>query len=132
MGRRLVSPYAALALAFLLAPPVASAPRLTVEVADVATIVEGGAAVVVTLTVRGPRGGYEVLEAHASASQGGASGMNGFAPDCGGPEKMYSVRVASLGSPFVAGSATGGGFVLMLHRSGSTISASDTESITLQ
>jgi hypothetical protein len=105
---------------------------VSVEVGDVGTIVEGGGAVLISLTVRCPRGGYDVLEAHASASQNAASGMGGFSPRCGGRARTYEVRVASFGDPFVAGSATGGGFVLMLHRDGSTISASDTETITLQ
>ena len=58
--------------------------------------------------------------------------MNGFGPRCGGPARTYAVRVVSLGDPFVAGSASAGGFVLMLHRDGGTISASDTETVTLQ
>ena len=73
-----------------------------------------------------------MLEAHADASQGRAFGMGGFGPRCGGKARTYQVRVASFGEPFVAGAATAGGFVLMLHRDGSTISASDTETITLQ
>ena len=112
--------------------PAAAAPTLEVEVGDVGTIVEGGAAVVVTLTVRCPRAGFEVLEAHASASQGGVSGMGGFSPRCGGKARTYAVRVASFGEPFVGGSATAGGFILMLGRDGGTISSSDTATITLQ
>lgn len=111
--------------------PAGAAPTLQVEVGDTGTIVEGGAAALITLTVRCPRAGFEVLEAHASASQGAASGMGGFSPRCGGRSRTYEVRVASFGDPFVAGSATAGGFVLMLGRDGGTISGSDTETITL-
>ena len=119
-------------LLLLMAGPVEAAPRLSVEVGDVATVIEGGAAVVVSLTVRCPRGQYDVLEAHATASQDGASGMAGVALACGGRVRTYGVRVASFGEPFVAGSATAGGFVLMLASDGSTISASDTETVTLR
>ena len=119
-------------LAIVGGAPVAAAPRLEVNVGDVGTIVDAGAAVVITLTVRCPRAGFEVLEAHASASQGGASGMGGFSPRCGGKVRTYEVRVASFGEPFIAGSATAGGFVLLLGRDGVTISDSDSRTITLQ
>ena len=131
-GRRAGIAVGLVAVLGLMGAPAAAAPRLSVEVGDVGTIVEGGGAVIVSLTVRCPRGPYEVLEAHASASQDSASGMGGFAPTCGGRARTYAVRVSSFGDPFVAGSATAGGFVLMLHRDGSTISASDTETITLE
>jgi hypothetical protein len=123
---------AAAMLAIIGVAPAGAAPRLEVEVGDVGTIVDAGAAVVITLTVQCPRAGFEVLEAHASASQGGASGMGGFSPRCGGRDRTYEVRVASFGEPFVAGSAMAGGFVLMLGRDGGTISSSDSETITLQ
>ena len=114
------------------ATPATAAPALTVEVGDVGRVVEGGAAVVITVTVRCPRSGYQVLEAHVSASQNLAAGMAGLSPRCGGRARTYEVRVPSLGDPFTTGSATAGGFVLMLHRDGGTISAGDTETITLQ
>jgi hypothetical protein len=122
----------ALLLGLTLAAPAVAVPQLTVEVGDAGTIVDGGAAVVLTVTVRCPRAGYDVLEAFASASQGGASGMGGLSLRCGGVARTYEVRVASFGEPFVAGPASGGGFVLMLHRTGNTISAGDSETITLQ
>ena len=129
---RLIAAALVVTLNLGLTAPAAAAPRLSIEMGDVGTIEDDGRAAVLSVTLRCPRGGFEVLEAHATLSQGNASGMGGFGPRCGGRVRTYDVRVTSLGDPFVPGSASAGGFVLMLHTDCSTISASDAETITLQ
>ena len=97
---------------------------------DVGTIVDDGRAAVLSVTLRCPRGGFEVLEAHATLSQGNASGMGGFGPRCGGRVRTYDVRVTSLGDRSCP-DRVGRRLVSCAHRR-QHLSAGDSETITLQ
>lgn len=119
-------------LAVLAAPASAVKPGpVQASIAPEATIVEGGAAVLVTLTVR-CAGGSDVLEAFVYVSQEGQ--QSPFTPiqvRCGGKARTYVVRVpAPEGTTFQAGTAQASGFILVEKKDVVT-STSPSQTLTL-
>ena len=89
-----------------------------------ATLVDDGAAVLVSVTVS-CAGGSDVLEAFVYVTQDGQ--QSPFTPipvRCGGGERTYQVRVsAPAGTVFHAGAASASGYVLV-DKNGNVTSAS--------
>jgi len=96
-----------------------------------ATLVEGGAAALVSVSVR-CAGGSDVLEAFVYVTQQGQ--QSPFAPiqiRCGGRARTYVVRVPSPeGTTFQVGTASASGFVLV-EKKGTVTSASPSQTLTL-
>lgn len=123
----------AVLFAAALAAPVTGAPPGPVQASldPQASLADGGAAVVVRVSVS-CAGGSDVLEAFVYVTQDGA--QSPFAPipvRCGGPARTYTVRVpAPAGSTFHAGTASGSGYVLVDTR-GNVTSASPSATLTV-
>ena len=117
----------------VLAAPVAGAKPGPVQasIAPGATLVEGGAAVLVSVTVR-CAGGSDVLEAFVYVTQD--EQQSRFTPipvRCGGKARTYVVRVpAPEGATFQAGTASASGFVLA-EKKGIVTSASPSQTLTI-
>jgi hypothetical protein len=124
---------ASAAMLLVLASTASSAPpAVDVELQGTGTLVSGGSAVDVALTVTcHPR--FEVLEANLSVSQENASGFTGFAvPRCNNRPRTVVVRVTSFGEPFQPGSASASAFVLVLDRGGTDETRQDQDAETIQ
>jgi hypothetical protein len=108
------------------AAPVSGAPPGPVQasVAPQATLVDDGAAVIVSVTVS-CAGGSDVLEAFVYVTQDGQqSRFTPLAVRCGGRARTYEVRVpAPDGTTFHAGAASASAFVLV-DKNGDVTSAS--------
>ena len=134
MSRGLVAVVVATAFGAAFAAPVLGAPPGPVQasIAQQATLVDGGAAVLVDVTVA-CAGGSDVLEAFVYVSQDGAqSPFTGIAVRCGGRPRTYTVSVpAPSGGAFRAGSATASAFVLA-DRRGDVTSSSPGATLTVQ
>jgi hypothetical protein len=101
------------------------------SIAPQATLIEGGNAVLVSVTVR-CAGGSEVLEAFVYVTQD--ERQSNFVPipvRCGGKARTYVVRVpAPEGFTFHTGSASASGFVLV-NKKGNVTSASPSQTLTI-
>lgn len=122
------------ALAFApLAAPAAGAPPGPVQasIAPEASLKDGGAAVVVDVTVS-CAGGSDVLEAFVYVTQDGQQSRSVPIPvRCGGRARTYSVRVpAPEGTMFHAGAASASGYVLA-DRKGDVTSTSPSQTLTV-
>jgi hypothetical protein len=102
-------------------------PRVSVEVADTATLGPDGQTVVIDVTASCARP-WQVLEAFVTISQPQASGMGGIPLSCTGRAETFTVTVRSFGLAFEAGEARAGAFVL-IERRGETQQAQDSELI---
>lgn len=117
----------------ILADPVAGVRPGPVQasVSSDATLVDGGTAVLVDVTVR-CAGGSDVLEAFVYVTQDGQQSQ--FVPipvRCGGRARTYTVRVpAPEGTTFHAGTASASGFVLV-DKKGNVTSASPSQALTI-
>lgn len=130
-----VGPIAAVVAGLFLVASAASAtppPAVHVELLGTATLVSGGTAIDVPLTVTcHPR--FTVLEANLSLSQNGASGFTGFAvPRCTNQPQTVTVRVTSFGDPFEAGAAFASAFVLVIERAPSGQTRQDQDVATIE
>ena len=122
------------ALAFApLAAPVAGAPPgpVRASIAPEASLIDGGAAVLVDVTVS-CAGGSDVLEAFVYVTQDGQQSR--FVPipvRCGGRARTYTLRVpAPEGTTFHAGTASASGYVLV-DRTGDVTSTSPSQMLTV-
>jgi hypothetical protein len=118
--------------AVLAAPASAVKPGpVQASISPEATLVEGGAAALVTVTVR-CAGGSNVLEAFIYVTQEGQQSR--FTPiqvRCGGKARTYVVRVpAPEGTTFKAGTAQASGFILVEKKDVVT-STSPSQTLTL-
>jgi hypothetical protein len=107
--------FVSLAMAGLVAPASAAPPGpVQASIDPEATLVEGGGAVVVSVTVS-CAGGSDVLEAFVYVTQDGQ--QSAFTPvpvRCGGKTRTYAVQVAAPeGVLFHTGTASASGFVLV-------------------
>jgi hypothetical protein len=138
--RRLVASVglaAAVAGSVSVASPVDAAPKakLSVEVADTATLGPGGQTAVLEVTAScahtaGAHGEWVVLEAFVQISQQQAFGMGGFPLSCTGRAQTFAVTVTSIDQPFQSGQAQASAFVLII-RGSQTQQAQDSEVIQL-
>jgi hypothetical protein len=131
MNRILLASVAAMLL--VLAPTASTAPpAVEVELQGTGTLVSGGAAVDVPVTVRcHPR--FTVLEANLSVSQGSASGFTGVSlPRCDTRPHDVVVRVTSFGDPFQPGGAFASAFVLVISHGQTDETGQDQDSETIQ
>ena len=108
-----------------------AAPRsLQASIAPEATLVDGGSAALLSVTVS-CAGGSDVLEAFVYVTQDGL--QSSFAPipvHCGGT-RAYTVRVAApAGTTFHVGTASASGYVLV-DRKGTTSSTSPSQTLTM-
>ena len=132
--RRYLSAVLAVGLTFLLAvaPSVLARPKVAVDLATTATIVDNGDAVLIEVTVSCPKKST-VLEAFVYVNQDGFQGD--FAPipvTCTGKPTTYTIRAASSEEfSYHPGEAHSSAFVLIEDKRGRTRSASDTETVTL-
>ena len=114
------------------AGPAAGAGARPVEasIAPEATLVDGGAAVLVDVTVS-CAGGSDVLEAFVYVTQDGQQSPFAAIPvRCGGT-RTYTVRVpAPSGATFHAGTASASGYVLV-DKKGTTSSTSPGQTLTI-
>lgn len=122
----------ALALAVAAAPATAVRPGpVQASIAPQASLVEGGAAVLVNVTVR-CAGGSDVLEAFVYVTQD--EQQSAFTPipvRCGGRARTYVVRIpAPEGFTFHLGTASASGFVLV-DKKGNVTSASPAQTLTI-
>jgi hypothetical protein len=116
----------------LVAPASAAPPGpVQASIAPEATLVENGAAVIVSVTVS-CAGGSDVLEAFVYITQNGQqSPFAGIPVRCGGKVRTYSVRVpAPEGTLFHAGAASASGFVLA-GRHGNVTSTSPSQMLVI-
>jgi hypothetical protein len=118
--------------AVLAAPASAVKPGpVQASISPEATLVEGGAAALVTVTVR-CAGGSNVLEAFIYVTQEGQ--QSSFTPiqvRCGGKARTYVVRVpAPGGTTFKAGAAQASGFILV-EKKDVVASTSPSQTLTL-
>jgi hypothetical protein len=116
-----------------LVAPVSGAPPGPVQasIAPQATLVDDGAAVLVSVTVS-CAGGSDVLEAFIYVTQDGQ--QSAFTPipiRCGGRARRYTVRVpAPEGTVFHAGAAQASGYVLV-DKQGNVTSASPSQTLAI-
>lgn len=132
MRKFAVAVLAATVIAVLVAPGATARPGpVQASTAPEATLVDGGAAVLVDVTVR-CAGGSDVLEAFVYVTQDGQQSQ--FVPipiRCGGKARTYTVRVpAPEGTTFHVGTASASGFVLV-DKKGNVSSASPTQTLTV-
>jgi hypothetical protein len=107
-------------LAMLLTPPAAAQATLAVEIGKKATLLDGGQAVDVRVTVTCPAGGV-VLEAFVYVTQeGNESQFAFFQPICDGNPHSFTVRAEALDFVFHRGKARASGYLLL--ESGETTS----------
>jgi hypothetical protein len=116
----------------LVAPASSAAPGpVQASIAPQATLVEEGAAVLVSVTVS-CAGGSDVLEAFVYITQDAQ--QSPFTPipvRCGGRARTYTVRVpAPEGTVFHAGTASASGYVLV-EKNGNVTSASPSQTLTI-
>lgn len=122
----------ALVLAIAATPATGARPGpVQASIASQATLVEGGDAVLVSVTVR-CAGGSDVLEAFVYVTQD--ERQSAFTPipvRCGGRARTYLVRVpVPEGFSFHAGTASASGFVLV-EKKGNVTSASPSQVLTI-
>lgn len=132
MRRCVLAVWVTSALAMPAAPAIGAKPGpVQASIAPGATLVEGGAAVLASVTVR-CAGGSDVLEAFVYVTQD--EQQSRFAPipvRCGGKARTYVVRVpAPEGFTFHTGTASASGFVLVDKR-GNVTSASPSQTLTI-
>jgi hypothetical protein len=123
---------ASIAASALVAPASAAPPGpVQASIAPQATLVDSGAAVIVSVTVS-CAGGSDVLEAFIYVTQDGQqSPFVGIPVRCGGKERTYAVRVpAPEGTVFHAGTATASGYVLV-DKKGNVTSASPSQTLVI-
>jgi hypothetical protein len=113
MSRFLTGIAASVVVALLIGvAPAGAATSVTIH--PKAKRVEGGAAVVVRLTVTCDPG-LETLEAHVSVSQDEAFGMAGIpGPNCDGRPHSHRVRVGNFGGTYDKGEAFASAFILRI------------------
>jgi hypothetical protein len=119
-------------LAVLTTPALGARPGpVEASIAPEAALVDGGAAVLVSATVK-CAGGSDVLEAFVYVTQDGQQSQ--FVPipvRCGGRARTYIMRVpAPEGTTFHAGEASASGFVLV-DKKGNVTSASPSLTLTV-
>ena len=109
----------------------ASPGSVQASIAPEATLVDEGAAVLVSVTVS-CAGGSDVLEAFVYVTQDGQqSPPTPISIRCGGRARTYTVRVpAAEGTVFHPGSASASGYVLV-DKKGDTTSASPSQALTI-
>lgn len=124
--------FTALALAAAAAPAQAAPPGpVQASIASQATLVEGGDAVLVSVTVK-CAGGSDVLEAFVYVTQD--EQQSAFTPipvRCGGRARTYVIRVAAPeGFTFHTGTASASGYALV-EKKGNVTSASPSRTLTI-
>jgi hypothetical protein len=111
-------------LALLIATPTAIAAttheKLAAEIAETATLVQGGHAVLVTVRVACPAGS-RIIEAFAYVTQDGNQSQFGFMPlTCDGAARhAFVVRADAPDKPFHFGTARASAYVLLENESAS-------------
>jgi hypothetical protein len=100
---------------------VAAPPDVTVSIRPHALLLEGGAAVSVSVKVSCPAG-REVLEAFVSVGQNddAVTGTAGLPVVCDGSPSVYTARVEALEGSYQPGKARASAFVLVLDQSTGT------------
>jgi hypothetical protein len=116
-----------LSVAFTAPSDAVPKPRVSVEVADTATLGPGGQTVSIEVTASCARP-WQVLEAFVTVSQPQAMGMGGIPLTCTGRPQTFTVTVTSFGSAFEPGAAQASAFVL-IERRGETQQGQDSEVI---
>lgn len=112
MSRLLSGIAASVVVALLIGvAPAGAATSVTIE--PKAKRVEGGAAVVVRLTVTCDPG-LETLEAFVSVSQDEAFGMAGIPTNCDGLSHRHEIRVGNFGGTYDKGQASVSAFILRI------------------
>jgi hypothetical protein len=123
MARAIVAAVVTLAVS---AGPVAAVPDpARLKLGHHATILNGGAAVSVTIKAR-CEPGWDVLEAFLFVSQDAAFVETGFGLPCDGRWHRTVVRGVSLDAPFVEGEASFSAFLLVIDGAENTAQAQDT------
>ena len=114
-----------------LAAPADAAPRsrVSVEIADIATLGADGQTVSIEVTASCARR-WQVLEAFVTVSQPQADGMGGFPLTCTGRPRSFTVTVTSFDQAFVPGDAQASALVLVERRD-DTREAQDTEVVSV-
>ena len=133
MWRAAVACLAAFLSVLAVAAPVSSAPPgpIHASIAPQATLIDEGAAVLVSVTVS-CAGGSDVLEAFVYVTQDSQQSPFTSVPiRCGGGARTYSVRVpAAEGTVFHAGTASASAYVLV-DKKGNATSASPSQTLTI-
>jgi hypothetical protein len=121
-----------LVMALILAVGGASAREdeaVSVQVRPTAQVIEGGAALLVTVKVA-CEPGFEVREAHVFAQQGATSNFGGIPVVCDGEGRVHEVRVSALDGQFGSGKASVSAFVLLLDpATGTTVQGQDARTV---
>jgi hypothetical protein len=118
-------------LPVVLGAPADAAPRpkVSVEVADTATLGVDGQTVSIEVTASCARR-WDVLEALVTVSQPQASGEAGLPLTCTGRRQSFTVTVTSFDAVFVPGDAQASALVL-IERRGDTREAQDSEVVSV-